>query len=305
MNRIASSMVVAVDPSIPTHVPPPAVAGPYTVFRDRNVTAINAAPGNTDFIALYGRWKRSSGILAPGSSVTKLYGIKQSPAAVSTVWSLAAANSNLTAGGSSRARIHAMSISVRCTGTTDGTVPNGYILFGALNSLPISTSVDSTGLNLKSYLENTSQVKVISAYECLQKDITRWCYTLDPITWQEFDTYVGEDPVTDILSDALSPIGLYISDTSKSSWMITVRTEWCVIFGGSVNTLLSQTHSHHRPSSSSAWSTISREMSDLGGDISHMIERGISSRASSAIGALETSASRFVGGLGRAAARLV
>jgi len=291
-------MYVALNPQIPSHVPPPAVAGPYTVCRERVVFEVpTVTTSGKDFVSIFGRW-RTTTETSDTAGVSKLYGLEQAPPDGTTTYALAAISNSISASGSSRARLHALSISVRCTGTTAGTIPGGFLAIGSLNNMPFRTA-NMTGLALKDYILSQSSVKIISAYEAMQRDITRFAFPMDHISWQEFDSFFGPNATGDCLSDALSPIVLYISNAETAKWMVTVRAEWCFIFGGTANYLLSQTSAHHTPSSSSVWSRISRDASDLGGDLESLVGSSIS-RLSSLAAPVELAAERFGSAIGRA-----
>lgn len=275
-----ASALTAVDSRILRHVPPPVSLGPYTVVRSR--VQRNVFTNATGQFTTYLFGAHSDNALGTSNCITPLLGIGGVGTNVpgttedNVFDSAVAAYAGTISSSTASAALHSLTVVVNCLDSA--TSASGQVFMGTLSNR-VARSNYSIWNDLATDLYNRRELKPRSAYSTMASpyvvssaplDVTDWCLHR-PLT------SVSATRANNVTIDTLAPIALILPPTSAVvEYSVSIYCEWRMNFH---QPLLASTHQNHQPAPPSLWSSATRLISEVGGDLGSM-----ASAASGAVG---------------------
>lgn len=286
----ASSVITAVDSRILRHIPPPMSLGPYTVVRSRIQSSIFTSAGGHMTTYLVGAHSDQS--LGTANCMTPLLAIGGTGLSVPgastdlnvTDSQMQPYGGNLNSSVASAA-LHSLTVVVNCLDSAQNA--SGQVFMGTLSNR-VARSNFGTWNELASSLYQRREMKPRSAYSTMASpytvvsaplDVTDWCLHRPLVS-------VATTQANNVTIDTLAPIAVIFPPTATIvEYSMSIYAEWRVNFH---QPLLASTHQAREPSSHSLWSTASRLVNEVGGDVA-----GFVGNASGAVGPILSTLDRL------------
>jgi len=150
----------------------------------------------------------------------------------------------LSSGNYARANIARIGVSVLATGTSQTSgIPDGILFMGSADGVVDREAYGSFTL-LSQALATRRWMKGVSMYSLMRKRQHVAAYPLDIITYSDFVRIGATPAATDVCSDGLSPIMVYIPATvNVNNLIFEIFVDWKVIY--STDNVLSNSHTLH------------------------------------------------------------
>jgi len=150
----------------------------------------------------------------------------------------------ITASNYARANISRIGLSISCTGTNQTAgIPDGVVFLGSADGV-VDREFFSSFTALAAALATRRWMRNKSTFGLMQKPAHLAAFPLDFITYNDFVRVGGVPSGSDVCSDGLSPILVYIpASVNVNNFIIELYVEWKVIY--STDNVLANSHVLH------------------------------------------------------------
>lgn len=270
-----------VDASSASHVPCPITLGPYTVVRGRASLTLASSTVSTKVVLIGPHTVSTAGLRdLTISPIVAVYGTGTGVPGTTEDYltdSLAGTYCSSVAGNTANGNLHGLTLVVNCL--SPNTVAEGQIYVGSLNQR-INRSRFATWDAVGDALIGRREVRPLSAYRVLSKELKYHCYPVDIVDWSRQIPMVTQSSTLgeNIALDSLSQMVVVLPKTTVAvNYSLTFFTQWRINFS---DTALSSTATTKPASSMDLWNKIAAVGSDTGGFM-ETVESGVA-----ALGAL-------------------